>query len=167
MNAGREYSTAAVMFHSAVARRVGLSVTDLKALDLLQRFGPLTAGEMAIHTGLASASVTSLIDRLQRRRLVRRLRDPSDRRLVVVSLTPRVQDSIAPYFESLNKGMLARFRTYRDEQIASMRQFLTSGAREMRNEAAKLPDREEPPARRTHRSHRWNARRRHQAVADT
>ena len=35
--AGREYSTAAVMFHNAVAERFGLSVTDLKTLDLLQR----------------------------------------------------------------------------------------------------------------------------------
>ena len=64
MFAGREYSTAAVLFHDAVAKRFRLSVTDLKALDILQRRGGLTAGEIAVRTSLATASVTSLIDRL-------------------------------------------------------------------------------------------------------
>ena len=59
MNAGRAYRTAAAMLHGAVADRVGLSATDLKALDLLQRFGGLAAGEIARHTGLATASVPS------------------------------------------------------------------------------------------------------------
>ena len=138
MNAGRSYSTAAVMLHGAVADRVGLSVTDLKALDLLQRFGALAAGEIATHTGLATASVTSLIDRLQKKRFVRRLRDRSDRRRIMVRLTSNVEKKIAPYFASLNARMLSRFRTYTDEQIASIEEFLTSGAREMRDEAGKL-----------------------------
>ena len=138
MNAGREYSTAAVMLHSAVAESLRLSVTDLKTLDLLQRSGPLTAGQIATRTGLATASVTSLIDRLQRKRLVRRLRDRSDRRRVIVSLAAKVAITIAPLFDSLAKRMQARFEKYSDDQIASIEEFLTSGAREMRDEAAKL-----------------------------
>jgi DNA-binding MarR family transcriptional regulator len=107
--------------HGAVADKVGLSVTDLKALDLLQRLGPLAAGAIASRTGLATASVTSLVDRLHRKRLVRRVRDRRDRRRVVVSLTPYVQETIAPYFASLNRRMLARFGAYSDAQIATRR----------------------------------------------
>src|SRR5262245_49523593 len=124
MFAGREYSTAAVMFHNAVAQKFGLSVTDLKTLDILQRRGELTAGEIALHTSLATASVTSLIDRLEKRRLVRRLRDPGDRRRVVVKLTATLEKTIAPLFESLSRRMLARFKGYSDEQIALIRNFL-------------------------------------------
>ena len=138
LNAGRAYSAAAVMLHRAVAERVGLSATDLKALDLLQRLGALSAGEIADQTGLATASVTSLIDRLQKKRLVRRLRDRSDRRRVVVTLTSEVEKTIAPYFESLHRRMLARFSTYPDEQVALLEEFLSSGAREMRDEAERL-----------------------------
>lgn len=138
LDAGREYSTAAVLFHGAVAERFGLGVTDLKALDLLQRRGPLAAGEIAAETGLASASVTSLIDRLERKRLARRLRDPEDRRRVIVSLTPRVEEAIVPLFESLSRRMLARFRSYDDRLIGSIREFLIRGAREMREETARL-----------------------------
>ncbi len=138
MNAGRAYSTAAVMLHGAVAERLALSATDLKALDLLQRVGPLAAGEIAAHTGLATASVTSLIDRLEKKRFARRLRDRSDRRRVVVTLTPDVERTIAPYFGSLNRRMLARFQRYNEEQIALIEEFLKSGADEMREEVAKV-----------------------------
>lgn len=60
--AGSENSTATVLFHAAIAERLGLGPSDHKALDILARHGPLTAGEIGEHTGLASASVTSLID---------------------------------------------------------------------------------------------------------
>ena len=144
MFASREYSTAAVMFHGAVAERFGLSVTDLKTLDVLQRTGPLTAGDIARHTGLATASVTSLIDRLQKKGLVRRGRDPAgDRRRVVVSLTPRLEKTIAPLFESLGKLMSARFERYSVAQVEVIRDFLICGADEMREQLAKLGARDD------------------------
>ena len=74
MLALREHNAAAVAFHGAVAARFGLNMTDLKALDILERTGPRTAGEIAAETGLAAASVTALIDRLARKRCVRRHR---------------------------------------------------------------------------------------------
>ena len=46
--AGRESSTAAVMFHATLAATQGLSATDTKAIDVLDRQGPLTAGELAV-----------------------------------------------------------------------------------------------------------------------
>jgi DNA-binding MarR family transcriptional regulator len=139
MFASREYSTAAVLFHNAVARRFGLSVSDLKTLDILQRRGALTAGEIAVHTSLATASVTSLIDRLQKKALVRRVRDPEDRRRVVVKLTPKLEETIAPLFKSLNRRMLTRFKGYSDGDVALIRDFLTETADEMRSEAGRLP----------------------------
>ena len=57
--AGRASSVATVMFHTAVAARQGLNATEEKALDLLERSGPLTAGELARQTGLAPASSAS------------------------------------------------------------------------------------------------------------
>lgn len=138
VNAAREYSTAAVMLHAGIAGRFGLSPTDLKTLDLLQRVGPLAAGEIAAETGLATASVTSLIDRLERKRLVRRGRDRMDRRRVVVQLTHKLEESIAPLFAALGRRMLARCRTYDDDQIAILRDFLSRAAADMRKETTRL-----------------------------
>jgi DNA-binding MarR family transcriptional regulator len=145
LHAAREYSTAAVIFHGAVAQRFGLSASDLKTLDILQRLGPLAAGEIARQTGLASASVTSLIDRLEEKRLVRRQRDNVDRRRVVVNLTPAVAKTIAPFFESLSRRMLACFRRYGAHEIAILKELLACGAREMRDEATKLSPGDDSP----------------------
>src|SRR5262249_15325884 len=53
--AGRELSAAAVMFHTALAARQGLTATEEKALDLLDRYGPLTGRQLAERSGLAPA----------------------------------------------------------------------------------------------------------------
>src|SRR5215831_3009908 len=76
--AGRESSAAAVMFHTALAARQGLSATEEKALDLLERDGPLTGRQLAQRSGLAPASVTNLVDRLEAKRFARRTRNPHD-----------------------------------------------------------------------------------------
>ena len=138
MSASREYSTAAVVFHNAVAGRFGLSVTDLKALDVLQRVGPQTAGDIARHTGLASASITSLIDRLETKRLVRRRRDAADRRRVLVEVTATLEKTVAPVFAPLNARLLARVREYGEAEMALIRGFLEGAASDMRDEASKV-----------------------------
>ncbi|HLK36128.1 MAG TPA: MarR family transcriptional regulator [Polyangiaceae bacterium] len=134
VDAARDFSTAAVVLHGAIADRFALSPTDLKALDVLQRVGPVSAGEMAVRTGLATASVTSLLDRLERRGFVRRLRDRQDRRRVLVKPTGKVEREMVPLFASLGKRMLARSREYDRAQMDLLRSFLSACARDMREE---------------------------------
>ena len=138
IDAARAYSTGAVLLHAAVAARFGLSATDLKALDLLQRRGPLAAGELARETGLATASVTSLIDRLEARRFVERRRDAADRRRVTVVLTPRVGAAIAPLFAGVNRRLHARLRRLDARALASIEAFLAAAAHDLAEEAAQL-----------------------------
>ena len=97
--AGRASSAATVMFHTAVAARQGLSASEEKALDLLERSGPLTAGELARRAGLAPASVTALVDRLERKGFARRIPNPGDGRSVLVEVdSERVYATVAPLF---------------------------------------------------------------------
>jgi DNA-binding MarR family transcriptional regulator len=84
---GRELSTAIVMFHEAVGARLGLSASDQRALTLIGKHGPLTAGQLAEHTGLTPGAITGMVDRLERAGLARREPDPSDRRRVRVAST--------------------------------------------------------------------------------
>jgi hypothetical protein len=84
--AGRALSTAAVMFHTALSAELGLSASEEKALDLLDRLGPLTAKQLAQHSGLAPASVTGLVDRLERKGFASREPDPTDGRRALIAL---------------------------------------------------------------------------------
>ena len=104
--AGRQLSTATVMFHQAIADRLGLNVTDHKCLDLLLIKGPLTAGELAVMTGLTTGAITAVIDRLGGAGFVRREDDPPDRRRVIVQVIPRRCRDIERLFEPFG----ARFR---------------------------------------------------------
>jgi DNA-binding MarR family transcriptional regulator len=96
----REMSALTVMFHSRVAEQMGLSATDEKCLDLAMRAeGPLTAGRIAELSGLSTGAVTGVIDRLERAGYVRRVRDPHDRRKVLVEVTPQNSEKFAHLFE--------------------------------------------------------------------
>src|SRR5262245_4409010 len=80
----RQLSTATILFHQAIADRLGLNVTDHKCADILLRTGPVTAGELARQTGLTTGAITGVIDRLEKAGFVRRIRDADDRRRVIV-----------------------------------------------------------------------------------
>jgi DNA-binding MarR family transcriptional regulator len=75
-------------FDNLAARRLGVNVTDLDCLNVIERRGSLTAGELATEAGLTSGAITGVIDRLERAGFARRTRDPDDRRRVTVAVTP-------------------------------------------------------------------------------
>lgn len=122
--AGRESSNAAVMYHSAMGERLGLGMTEEKTLDLLQRLGPLTAGELSQHTGLAPASVSGLIDRLEAKWLVRRVRDTKDRRRVIVEINWERLAGFGELFEPFVAAMSGLYERYTDEELALIVDFL-------------------------------------------
>src|SRR5579862_3079248 len=80
----RQLSAATILFHQAVADRLGMNITDHKCADILARTGPITAGELARRTGLTTGAITGVIDRLEKAGFVRRVRDENDRRRVIV-----------------------------------------------------------------------------------
>ncbi|MEU5860227.1 MULTISPECIES: MarR family winged helix-turn-helix transcriptional regulator [unclassified Nonomuraea] len=124
VEAGRESSNAAVMYHSAMGERLGLGMTEEKTLDLLQRLGPLTAGELSQHTGLAPASVSGLIDRLEAKWLVRRVRDTKDRRRVIVEINWERLAGFGELFEPFVAAMSGLYDRYTDEELALIVDFL-------------------------------------------
>src|SRR6516225_443311 len=84
---------------TASAERIGINVTDLNCLNILALRGRMTAGELARATGLTTASITGVLDRLEEAGFVRRERDPHDRRRVIVRLdAARGMRDVAPVF---------------------------------------------------------------------
>lgn len=74
------------LMNQAAADRIGINATDLNCLNILSFKGQMTAGELARETGLTTASITGVVDRLEEAGYVRRERDPRDRRRVVIRL---------------------------------------------------------------------------------
>ena len=76
-----------VAFDKLAAARLGVSVTDLHCLNIVESRHGLTAGELAVESGLTTGAVTAVIDRLERAGYARRVRDERDRRKVKVEVT--------------------------------------------------------------------------------
>ena len=122
--AGRESSTATVMFHTAIAEKAGLTATDAKTMDILARHGSLTAGELSSHTGLATASVTSLIDRLEARGMVRRVHDRADRRRVIVETVRENTEGDTSFFGAMQSTIEALVKDFSDKQLETILEFM-------------------------------------------
>src|SRR3984957_3821634 len=86
-NAGRELGARSILFHQAIATIAGVSVTDLKCLDYVDRMGDVTAGDLARLTGLTTGAITAKVDRLEKAGLARRERSRFDRRKVFIRLS--------------------------------------------------------------------------------
>jgi DNA-binding MarR family transcriptional regulator len=140
--AGRAMSTVAVLFHSALSEKAGLTVTEEKALDLLQRFGPMTAGELAEKSGLAKASVTGLIDRLERKGFARRAADESDGRRVRVEFDPRSLAKLSPLFEDFVAGLHAMYEHYSAEEIKVVLRFMAEATEVQKRATEGLKDKD-------------------------
>ena len=90
---------------AGVARRYGLSHAALNALAVIEGAGgPLPAGEITAQMHISTATMTSILDTLERRGYVRRQPDPADRRRVLVDITPEAQsllDRVLPAVQQL------------------------------------------------------------------
>jgi DNA-binding MarR family transcriptional regulator len=77
------------------AARLGVSLTDLGCLNIVESRQGLTAGELAAESGLTTGAVTAVIDRLERAGFARRTRDERDRRKVKIAVTPAFYERAA------------------------------------------------------------------------
>ena len=100
------------------AERIGINATDLNCLNILSFSGHMTAGELARATGLPTASITGVIDRLEEAGFVTRERDPHDRRRVVVQINlDRAMKDVATIFAPMLRSWREMSARYSDDEL--------------------------------------------------
>jgi DNA-binding MarR family transcriptional regulator len=121
----------AILFNHQVAQRVGLGASDAQFMHLLQLHGPLTPGRLAELSGLTTGTVTGVLDRLEATGFVRRERDESDRRKVIVKLNEeRLWSAMAPLYAGQADSLAAVAGAYDAEQLEVIADFLDRLVRE-------------------------------------
>ncbi len=124
---------------AASADKIGINVTDLNCLNILALGGRLTAGELAKRTGLTTASITGVLDRLEEAGFVRRERDPGDRRRVIVRLEAgRGMLDVAPVFAPVIAAWRAVAAQYTDDELRLILGFQEQLERIMRDRLVEL-----------------------------
>ena len=134
----RRSQNATDRFDQAVADALGMNRTDMRCTDVLDREGPVTAGRLAEATGLTSGAITTAIDRLERAGVARRLRDSTDRRRVLVELTPEAKERGRVFYSGHAQLAEELYHRYTEEQLRLLRDFVRGSREFNEREAAKL-----------------------------
>ena len=119
----RRHSTAVVLFHHAVAERLGLGPTDHKCLDLLRERGPMAGSDLGAITGLTSGAITGVVARLEQAGYLRRTPDPHDGRKQILHIALKrvhIHDVIDP----LRKDVAALLENFDAHQLTAIAEFL-------------------------------------------
>jgi DNA-binding MarR family transcriptional regulator len=129
------HSYTSLQMHEAVARKAGLSGTDHKYLGFLIERGQMTAGELSNLTGLTTGAVTGLIDRFEKKNLVKRRFAEDDRRKVIIEPnTENIMALFVPLYEEFRNNSEELIASFSNEEIEIIETYL-SKAIEIMNKA--------------------------------
>jgi DNA-binding MarR family transcriptional regulator len=133
------HSYTSLQMHEAVARKAGLSGTDHKYLGFLIERGQMTAGELAGLTGLTTGAVTGLIDRLEKRNLVKRQFAEDDRRKVLIEPnTENIMALFVPLYEEFRNRSEELIASFSNEEIEIIETYLSKAIEIMNETTNKL-----------------------------
>jgi DNA-binding MarR family transcriptional regulator len=137
---GRKMSTQTVFLHQAIAQSVGLNATDTKCIDLILRGpgGSVTAGWLSDTTGLTTGAITHILDRLEKRQFIERVRDTRDRRKVFIRVRPESLEPLIPKYEAMGKAYMSLVEQYGDEELQLICDYLEKTSEVSERELASM-----------------------------
>ena len=131
--ASRQYSDASIFMHEAIARKAGLTGADHKYLGLIIQHKELTAGELSKLTGLTTGAVTGLIDRLEKKKLLKRQFTKDDRRkVIIVPNEDNVMKLLQPLFLELQQKTSALIATFSMSEIQVIERYFVEATKIMK-----------------------------------
>ena len=122
----RELRNQLALLNHQVSDRVALKDVDLECLELIARHGPLSPSALARRAGLHPATMTGILDRLQKGGWIVRERDPeaADRRSVAVRAVPGRNGELFRLYAGMNTAMDELCAGYSEDELALIAGFL-------------------------------------------
>jgi DNA-binding MarR family transcriptional regulator len=119
----RKFIAAAIFFNAQAAEKVGLGLTDMQMIHVLQLYGPSTPSRLAAGTGLSSGGVTVALDRLEKAGYIRREPNPADRRSLLVTLVPASLVKLAGLYEGVERDTRQLLATLPQRDLQAVVRF--------------------------------------------
>jgi DNA-binding MarR family transcriptional regulator len=123
-----------------VGARLELKDVDLDCLDLIDHDGPFGPSALARRAGLHPATMTGILDRLERGGWVARERDPSDRRAVLVRALPDRNADLMRLYSGMSASVNKILAGYEDAELELIADFLRRTANAGQHAADELAD---------------------------
>jgi DNA-binding MarR family transcriptional regulator len=137
----RELGIQLAQLNQRVSGRLDLRAADFDCLDLIERHGPLSPSVLARRTGLHPATMTGVLDRLERGDWIARERDPADRRSVIIRIRPDRGTEVLHLYSGMNAAMAQICGGYSDSELELVAGFLRRTAEAGRAAGEGLADR--------------------------
>lgn len=134
----REMNIQLSLLNHHVGAHLELRDIDLTCLDLINREGPLSPTAIARRTGVHPATMTGILDRLERGGWIARERDPVDRRAVVVRALRDRNAELYRLLEGMNSAMDQIFADYSVAELELLADFLARTTSAGRNATDEL-----------------------------
>jgi DNA-binding MarR family transcriptional regulator len=135
----QRYAYASIQMHEAIARKAGLPGTDHKYLAFIMERGKMTAGELCELTGLTSGAVTGLIDRFEKKKLVKRASDDHDRRKVfIVPNSKNIMDLFVPLYKDFRNRSNKLLGSFSNKEIEAIEKYFTNAIAIMQDTTEKM-----------------------------
>jgi DNA-binding MarR family transcriptional regulator len=135
----QKFTYTSIQMHETIARNAGFSSTDHKYLGFFLQKGNLTAGELADLTGLTTGAVTGLIDRFEKKKLVKRQYDKNDRRKVIIEPDSRkIMNLFTPFYEEFQNATDNIISTFSDKEKEIINTYLLKSIELMQATSSKL-----------------------------
>ena len=126
--ANRRYQQATDALDQAASELLGINRTDARCVDVILQRGRVTAGDLAVASGLSPGAATTAIDRLERAGYARRVRDPDDRRRVIVEPTERIAKVAEEVYGPLRDGGAVLMQGFSERQLTAITKFFEGAA---------------------------------------
>ncbi len=120
----QSHSTWTVLFHQSMAEKIGLKGTDHKCLDIILKFGPVTITKLAVLTGLSNGAITGVVDRLEKKGFVKRIRSNEDRRIVSVSAVEKKMKALYEFFKPVQQASIDLLSGFSVEELIILQKFV-------------------------------------------
>ena len=136
----RELRIELAILNHRVGSRSEVKDGDFDCLDVITRHGPISPTTLARRIGVHLATMTGILDRLERGGWIARARDERDRRAVVVRGVPGKQRGIVRLYDGMNSSLDEILESYSDDQIDLIVDFLRRCAQAGQSAADQLAE---------------------------
>lgn len=127
LHLARAHEAANDAFDDVACQKLGINRTDLRCLNIVDNQGPMTAGRLAELSGLTTAAVTAVLDRLERAGYAQRIRDLEDRRQVIVQLTPLLAERGGAIWGPLAEEATTHLERMTVDELSGVSEFFRFG----------------------------------------
>lgn len=114
-------------FRQMRGRELELGPSDILALGHLYQHGPVTPRELGQAMGMTSATITALLDRVEKTGFLERTNNPADRRSLLINTTPegrRAVEWLYEQFDEVIRDALTGHAGLTSGEIASVLELL-------------------------------------------